>query len=191
MISQDFLEWEYRRLHFFLTVKEQQLLQDLAAELDDGWTSGRQGSGYFKLDLTALIDDADYTGRTWLSKLASKSFEALNDCHLPDVDSRGLPVWTRRDAWLIYYPDGVGVPRHRDPAPPGMMHVRLNAVAQAPTGGGGLVIYKDPDEYTEMTNSLYIEDGGGVIFSPSEVDHSVDPPTAGRLVFSVGSLIRR
>lgn len=85
---------------------------------DDGWKSGRQGTGYDILPLPRVR--------------AGAIERALARIGTPYED-----YW---DVYLIRYRDGSHIPPHTDDAQHGRRHRRLNALLERATAGGELTI---------------------------------------------------
>jgi hypothetical protein len=84
----------------------------------------------------------------------------------------------RFDSYLIRYREGAGIPPHRDPAPEGKRHYRLNVILWPARKGGDLAC------------EAYLFRLGPIkFFRPDLATHSVSPVEKGtRYVFSVGWL---
>ncbi len=84
----------------------------------------------------------------------------------------------RFDCYLIRYRQGAGIPPHRDSAPAGTRHYRLNLILWPARKGG------------ELTCEAYLFRLGPLkFFRPDLAEHAVSPVEAGvRYVFSVGWL---
>lgn len=81
------------------------------------------------------------------------------------------------DIHLLKYPDGVGIPPHRDPVP-GQRHFRANLVLRKSTGGGCFVC-ENPLFESERLN----------VFRSDLSTHSVEPIVGkARWVLSIGWL---
>lgn len=162
----------YTLLHHFLGVKEKEQLQELASQMED-WSQGCQEGGYFKADLTGLIQEG------WLRMVIQRARQAL-----------GTGYQVKSDAWLLYFPPNTYVPWHRDPAPRGKKHIRLNAVVTNPWKGGEFEIINERPLSSDI-HQVPLPEGSAVIFSPSLIEHRVTeiPDNDSRLVFSVGALI--
>lgn len=171
-----------RRLHLFLTEHERYMLEELAT-LEGDWESGRQGTGYFKLDLRELVDmGADDDEHDWLFELTMRALDEIGEYTGKDPE-----LYDGWDVYLLYYPDGSEIPPHTDPTPtPEQKHVRLNAVVDAALEGGDLVLYSDRE-----VKAFSVGAGDAIIFSPSDQTHAVDPIQGRRIVFSVGALVGR
>lgn len=133
-------------------------------EPNEGFVSGKQGTGYQKKDVKAdlryqiLIDQAlrtshwNHTNKLWVK---------------PE----------KYDAWVLKYPTGSEIPVHTDPVELGLEHHRLNTLVTEAEGG-----------------ELYIEGqrvplvaGDGYYFRPDLHPHYVTKITKGeRIIFSVG-----
>lgn len=121
---------------------------------------GRQGTGYQKLYVKDNIN--------LLALLESSKI-------LLGIDPTN-EFW---DAYLLYYPTGAFIPKHRDEASVvGMKHYRLNALVTLPKNGG---IFIADDEVVNW------DIGDAVLFKPDCVIHEVTRIEDGeRLVWSVG-----
>lgn len=133
------------------------------------WEPGRQGSGYEKSDLTASPMARAYR----IAVVISRALRAL-----------GVPPDHGHDAWMLHYPDGAHVPPHRDPAPFGARHRRLNAILTAPDDGGRFEFL----DGVWQTAGFGLE-GDAIMFYPSEITHAVSRCIGPRFVFSVGVLV--
>lgn len=93
---------------------------------------------------------------------------------LPLAISRAL----RFDCYLLRYRKGAGIPPHRDPAPAGARHYRLNIILWPARKGG------------DLTCESYLFRLGPIkFFRPDLALHSVSPVETGvRYVFSLGWL---
>jgi hypothetical protein len=181
MISRYFSEGPWKgltSLDLALTPDEIEILKYVAATATD-WEKGRQGSGYFKLDLKEL--SVDFYN---LSTVRTRLLNAIQK----HTHATGPEIQKANDFWLIYYPEGVGVCPHKDPAPAKAKHVRANVAVTKPLTGG---VFRVPNGYfKECDLPIDLLPGQGVVFSPSEVQHSVtDAGIGGRLVVSVGAII--
>lgn len=155
----------HQEFRLFLTYEDREQLERLAVQ-EVGWRPGRQGSGYFKLDIKEYTT---YDTLPWLKILMGRVRGELEI--EPGED------W---DAWLLYYPEGSFIPEHVDPVPAGFRMHRFNAVIENPISGGEFFI---DDEEVSLT------EGDAVLFQPSWTWHSVEEIEVGRrLVFSVGVL---
>ena len=96
-----------------------------------------------------------------------------------DVLTVAISQRMRFDSYLIRYRTGAGIPPHRDPAPAGCRHYRLNIVLWPARSGGVLAC------------EAYIFRLGPIkFFRPDLATHSVSPVEAGaRYVFSIGWLL--
>jgi hypothetical protein len=173
-------------LSLFLGPKERSKLEDLAAGYND-WERGRQGDEYFKLD---LMEHLICNEEAWLQDLVTRCLGAIQ------AHDGGRP-WDRapkHDLWLLFYPGGGGVRWHKDPALPGLKHVRLNAVIKAGEGGD-LLVRPEPKisgcrEYQGEAERYRLAAGQAVVFEPSRFEHAVSPVLQGeRLVLSVGTFL--
>jgi hypothetical protein len=105
----------------------------------------------------------------WKKGRQNTGYEAL-----PLVISKLL----RLDCYLLRYRQGVGIPPHKDPAPVGARHYRLNVIIWPARKGGDL-----------ECESYLFELGPIKFFRPDLALHSVSPVEEGvRYVFSVGWL---
>lgn len=96
------------------------------------WEEGRQGTGYWKLN---VVDSPT------AERLVKKCLKIL-----------GEPVLF--DAWVLRYPVGSEIPPHVDPpVANGMCHVRINAIALGSDGG---VLYVDGAEVPLDHGDAYV-----------------------------------
>lgn len=170
------------RLHLFLSPFEAEFLEDITVS-EDYWKPGRREGGYFKLNIKELVEQSSFDDD--LAPLAEVSERALDELRrftgVNELDEK----W---DAYLLFYPPGSEVVAHKDPAPVGMKHVRLNVVVRAAEDGGELVIYEGDDAGTwHHFNAQTV--GEGVIFSPSTHTHKVREIAGSRVVLSFGCLV--
>ncbi len=130
-----------------------------AASAGDGWSRGRQGTGY---EILPVKDDPDFSGLVHRAVL-----------HL------GPYFEDFYDAYLIRYQQGDFIPAHRDlSALADKRHHRLNAMVSPADEGGHFVV---------GGHTLDFPVGAAVDFFPDEEEHEVTPITRGqRIVFSVG-----
>ncbi len=152
----------YRVLPGFLDRTERLELETLAAAAD-GWQPGRQGGGYRKLPLgpSALVDRLTVRSR------------ALCE---------GLRI-VGSDRYLLWYPRGVGIPAHRDPAlADGRAHLRLNALVSLDGPPGRLRLAGRP---------VVLDPGDAVLFRPDLLVHEVVPADGTRLLWSWGCNVDR
>ncbi|HEX7841871.1 MAG TPA: 2OG-Fe(II) oxygenase [Kofleriaceae bacterium] len=145
----------------FLSVQEIAELRARAA-CAEGWTPGRQGTGYDILPLRRVLPDGP----------GSSIARALAQL--------GTPFEDHWDAYLIRYRDGSHIPDHVDDAQHGKRHRRINAVVTAATSGGDLWI-----DGTRIDLAV----GDAVRFFPDREVHAVTQVTGTRLLFSVGAWI--
>jgi len=131
------------------------------AAVADGWTPGRQGTGYDILPLKQVLPGA--------STLVTRSLALL-----------GTPFEDYWDVYLIRYLEGSHIARHVDDAQHGKRHRRINALVTPPAGGGALWIDGQPIELAV---------GDAVRFYPDREVHEVTPVVGTRLLFSVGAWI--
>lgn len=121
--------------------------------------SGRQETGYEK----AAVD------QDLFQDLKKRSLEAL-----------GVPLDTKHDCYLIRYPEGSCIPKHKDDAPFGLEHHRLNAMIQNCVWGGELWVDLE---------LIKFRTSDAVVFRPDVLEHEVTEIMAGeRLLWSVGVL---
>jgi hypothetical protein len=104
-------------LRAFLSAGELAELRGRAAAAE-GWTAGRQGTGYDILP----IAERDHP-------LVARALAQL-----------GTPYEQFWDVYLIRYLDGSHIPAHTDPGQHGKRHRRLNALITPATAGGALRI---------------------------------------------------
>jgi hypothetical protein len=84
----------------------------------------------------------------------------------------------RLDCYILRYRKGAGIPAHRDAAPPGARHYRLNVIIWPARKGGDLTC-----------ESYLFRLGPLKFFRPDLALHSVSPVEEGvRYVFSLGWL---
>lgn len=152
----------------FLTDSDCEYLRGIA-DAANGWTPGRQNTGYNVLPLFRW----QHIGR--VSELIDRALAVIEREILGDP-SQFDKNW---DAYLVWYPNGTSIPTHRDKIGFGH-HRRLNALITAPTSGGELII---------EGKVVDLQRGFAVMFHPDEVDHSVTEVLGERLVFSVGAVL--
>lgn len=128
----------------------------------DGWTAGRQGTGYDILPLKRVLPAGPAT-------LITRSLAQL-----------GTPFEDYWDVYLIRYPDGSHIARHVDDAQHGKRHRRINAVLTPAAGGGELWI---------DGRRIDLAVGDAVRFYPDREVHEVTRVMGTRLLFSVGAWI--
>jgi len=104
-------------LRAFLSAEELAELR-ARATTNEGWTAGRQGTGYDILPLA----ERDHP-------LVARALGRL-----------GTPYEHYWDVYFIRYRDGSHIPAHTDPAQHGKRHRRLNALIAPATSGGELRI---------------------------------------------------
>lgn len=132
------------------------------------WAPGRQGSGYSKYYLRdAPLMEAQ---RSFVHQAQQVLANHVNDGKATE----------HMDALLIRYPPGSSIPDHKDPAPEGFSHHRLNVLLSEPSGSGTLFIEGRP---------VAMSAGDAVVFSSGSQTHRVDAVHQGRLVLSVGILV--
>lgn len=185
MITRTFDEGPWKgltTLDLALTPKEIDLLREIAVEMDgNDWEDGRQGTGYFKLNLMDIYAGGD----SLLGAVRSRLLNAIKRrLGLPD----GLKLQRRNDFWLLYYPEGSSVPWHVDPAPPGAKHWRANVCVTAPKEGGAFVVRNG--YFVEANLPVNLAESEGILFCASDREHAVGHVLKGyRLVVSVGAII--
>ena len=126
----------------------------------DGWTPGRQGTGYDILPLRGIPE---------LAPLIARALARL-----------GTPFEDYWDVYLIRYADGSSIPPHTDTAQHGRRHRRINAVLEQARAGGELFVDGAKVELAV---------GDAVLFFPDHELHEVTRVTGSRLLFSVGAWI--
>jgi hypothetical protein len=122
---------------------------------------GRQGTGYEKISVPLSADTL-----------------ALRERRLTAL---GLAHDTAHDCYVLRYPDGSHIPKHRDDAPFGSEHHRINAVVVQPAAGGTLIV-------EGVVWPLDV--GDAYTFRPDVEEHEVTRVEGQRLVFTVGALKR-
>lgn len=127
----------------------------------EGWTPGRQHTGY---DIVALREELART-----QPLVARALAAI-----------GTPFEDYWDAYFIRYADGAGIPPHVDEARHGRRHRRLNAVLEQAPAGGELVI---------DGRAIELGVGDAVLFEPGVEVHEVHRVAGSRLLFSVGAWV--
>jgi predicted 2-oxoglutarate/Fe(II)-dependent dioxygenase YbiX len=138
--------------------REAAFLRGLAAEL--GFEPGRQGTGYEKAQVPAEV-------------------QAIQDLRDVALHHLGVPSSHAHDCYILRYEEGSFIPPHKDDAPFGSQHWRLNAIIDAAEGGILLVNNKPID----------LKQSDAYVFRPDALLHEVTPITKGtRLIFSVGIL---
>jgi len=149
---------EPRVVRAFLTEDELASLARMAENLH--FEDGRQGTGYLKAAVPGLAEAAG---------LRARSLEAV-----------GAPPDHAHDCYILKYPEGSHIPPHRDDAPGGDGHFRLNAVIRQGEGGSLFV----DGQLVEL------HAGDAVVFRPDLSLHAVTEVRGGcRLVWSVGTLL--
>jgi predicted 2-oxoglutarate/Fe(II)-dependent dioxygenase YbiX len=144
----------------FLSDDEVRALRALAG--GDGWTPGRQGTGYDILPLQAALPATP-------GSLIARSLALL-----------GTPFERYWDVYLIRYRDGSFIAPHVDDAQHGKRHRRINAVLTPADAGGELTI---------AGQRIALAIGDAVRFYPDREVHEVTPVVGTRLLFSVGAWI--
>jgi predicted 2-oxoglutarate/Fe(II)-dependent dioxygenase YbiX len=145
----------------FLSALEVAELRERAAAVD-GWTRGRQGTGYDILPLKQILPIGPDT-------LITRALAQL-----------GTPFEDYWDVYLIRYPDGSHIPEHVDDAQHGKRHRRINAMLASAHSGGELWI---------DGRRIDLSVGDAVRFYPDREVHAVSPVVGTRLLFSVGAWI--
>ncbi len=131
------------------------------AQTADGWTAGRQHTGYDILPLRPELTAA--------SPLVARALAQI-----------GTPFEDYWDVYFIRYQDGAHIPPHTDAAQHGKRHRRINAViTQAPSGGELLI------DGVMITLAV----GDAVLFHPDAEVHEVTKVGGPRLLFSVGAWV--
>jgi predicted 2-oxoglutarate/Fe(II)-dependent dioxygenase YbiX len=131
------------------------------AQTADGWTAGRQHTGYDILPLRPEL--------TATSPLVARALARI-----------GTPFEDYWDVYFIRYTDGAHIPPHTDAAQHGKRHRRINAVlTQAPSGGELLI------DGTLIALAV----GDAVLFQPDTEVHEVTRVGGPRLLFSVGAWV--
>ncbi len=136
-------------------------LRTLAESTTQGWTAGRQHTGYDILPLRAVMP-------------ADSRFVARALAHV------GTPFGDYWDVYFIRYADGAYIPPHTDPAQHGRTHRRINAVLAQAASGGELLIGGE---------TIALAVGDAVLFSPDRDVHEVTKVGGPRLLFSVGAWV--
>jgi hypothetical protein len=145
----------------FLSPQEIVVLRDRAA-CAEGWTLGRQGTGYDILPLKHVLP-------TDPGSPIARSLTQL-----------GTPFEDYWDAYLIRYRDSAYIAEHVDDAQHGKRHRRLNALLTPATSGGELYI---------DGSRIELAVGDAVRFFPDREVHAVTRVSGTRLLFSVGAWI--
>lgn len=148
-------------LKAFLSPDEVAALRAQAEGATEGWTPGRQHTGYDILPLRSLMDRA--------APLVARGLAQV-----------GTPFEDYWDVYFIRYEDGAYIPPHTDPAEHGRVHRRVNAVITQAAYGGQLIV---------GTRAIELVVGDAVLFSPSIEEHEVTRVRGTRLLFSVGAWV--
>jgi predicted 2-oxoglutarate/Fe(II)-dependent dioxygenase YbiX len=148
-------------LPVFLSAPEVAELRERGSAAD-GWTPGRQGTGYEILPLKGVLPAGP-------GSLIARALGQL-----------GTPFEDYWDVYLIRYRDGNHIASHVDDAQHGKRHRRINAVLTAADGGGELWI---------DGRRIELAVGDAVRFYPDRERHAVTPVVGTRLLFSVGAWI--
>lgn len=155
-------------LGLFLTPDEIKELRSVAT-YGEQWVPGRQDSGYFKM---ALPEQEIVTLFRGLAPVYDRARNVL-ECEMG-----------KNDAYLLYYPRNSYIQWHKDPAPVGHIHRRVNALVELTGSGGELHLDKHGDTRLEV--------GDALVFDSSETRHAVFNVMGGhRLVLSIGCLIKK
>lgn len=182
-----------RYLHLFLSPFELDQLHELAVHTD-GWVKGRQNETYFKLDIKSEVECGSFLhDLDWLNEIGVRARAELRT-FADRVGQRdgGQPAELQWDAYLLYYPSGAYIPYHKDPAPEGFKHLRLNAVVTPPTKGGVLNLALEDDSSWPYAVYEMTTPGDAVVFSSSDLKHHLSTVIEGsRLVLSFGCLVPR
>lgn len=145
----------------FLSPAEVAELRALAASITEGWTSGRQHTGYDILPLRTVMPI--------YSPFVARGLAQV-----------GTPFEDYWDVYFISYLNGAYIPPHTDPAEHGRTHRRINAVLTQPESGG---------EFKVGGQTIALALGDAVLFSPSGDVHEVTKVGGPRLLFSVGAWV--
>lgn len=159
----------YKVIFNFLSEDERNKLLALANTLV--WEAGRQETGYQKAAVPAGFGDG------LKEILVERSFNALGWSDKNEYFTTGH--FPPHDCYILKYPIDSFIPPHKDDAPFGSEHWRLNAIISS--GDGGLL----------QLNCRNVELGYGdaVIFRPDQLMHSVSKIKRGeRYVWSFGTL---
>jgi len=151
----------------FLSNSDISVLIELEQKYSYSFQPGRQGSGYFKLNLLDSMIPSDIVGLVESIDIFRRSLKEV-----------GYLQGNKWDSYLIRYPIGSSIPPHRDRVGFGLEHHRINAIVKQ-------------GEFTKVNidNVFYgsIETGDAYIFRPDLQKHSVPKITdSERLVFSLG-----
>ncbi len=129
-----------------------------------------------------------YTARYEPGRIGTRYEKALvdnrEDVRFRDLTKRALraldvPEDHGHDCWIIRYPIGSYIPPHRDDAPFGSAHWRLNALIQRDKHAKFSIAGREVD----------LQERDAIVFEPSAYTHSVaEVFDCTRYVFSVGVL---
>lgn len=131
------------------------------AQTAEGWTAGRQHTGYDILPL-------------WPELTASSALVARALARI------GSPFEDYWDVYFIRYANGAHIPPHTDAAQHGKRHRRINTVLTQASSGGELLI-------DGAIVALAV--GDAVLFQPDTEIHEVTRVGGPRLLFSVGAWV--
>jgi len=134
----------------------------------DGWTAGRQGTGY---DILPLRDVAAFSSLVARGRAGARA---------RGLAKLGTPFEDCWDTYLIRYQDGSSIPAHTDAAQHGRRHRRINAVLEHAARGGELFV---------DGAKIELAVGDAVLFFPDQEVHEVTIVSGQRLMFSVGAWV--
>jgi hypothetical protein len=101
---------------------------------------------------------------------------------------RVLGKLLKADAYILKYPEGSAIDFHKDSAPVGYKHYRLNIVLKRAKVGGEFIIKQVCPDYGYWINPQY---GRIHLFRPDITEHAVSPIAKGtRYVLSIGWLVK-
>lgn len=128
------------------------------------WEEGRQGTGYLKAAVPPNETDL-------ISNLIMRSLKVLD---------RDDPLVLSYDCYILKYPPGSFIAQHKDDAPFGSRHCRLNAIISGSPHGGELYIER---------RKVELFPGDAYVFRPDIHMHSISPiGKEARYVWSFGVL---